>query len=58
MLLAGCTVGTLCWAVFWVLCDLPALPERQELTSLQVLEVWDMLCPRVGGTSPVVPSAN
>lgn len=47
----------LCWAVFWALCDLSALPERQELTSLQVLEVWEVLC-RVGSTSPVVPTAN
>lgn len=49
--------GALCWAVFWALCDLSALPERQKFTSLQVLEVWELLF-RVGSTSPVVPTAN
>lgn len=47
----------LCWAVFWALCDLSALPERQELISLQMLEVWEVLC-RVANTSPVVPTTN
>lgn len=57
MLLAGWAVGALRWAVFWALHDLSALPERQELTSLRVLEVWEVLC-RVGSTSPVVPTVN
>lgn len=57
MLLAGWAVGALCWTVFWASCGLSALRERQELISLQVLEVWEVLC-GAGSMSPVVPAAS